>query len=56
MSHFDSCEECRKPFTKRSYAYSVCQKCFEKVEIKELNDLDPYISENLPETSEDIEN
>ncbi len=55
MSYFDSCEECRKPFTERSYAYSVCQECFQKVEIKELNDLDPYIIENLPETNEDIE-
>ncbi len=56
MSYFDSCEECRKPFTKRSYAYSVCQKCYEKVEIREINDQDQYISENLPQTNEDIEN
>ena len=57
MSYFDSCEECRKPFTERSYAYSVCQECFQKVEIKELNDLDhdAYILENLPQTNEVIE-
>ncbi len=55
MSYFDSCEECRKPFTKRSYAYSVCEKCFQKVEIKELNDHDAYILENLPQINEDIE-
>ena len=55
MSYFDSCEECRKPFTKRSYAYSVCQECFEKVEIREINDHDTYILENLPETNEVIE-